>query len=173
MLKSRFALLFFALLFIVLCCGSWALAQTAPSGGAPPAGGSRSAGQTSTPGSPATPPSGTATPPASTATPPAGTATPPAGTTQQPAELRTQRCRVRRRRLAPPQEVLRSRQPSTQTLRITLAVRPAALHAELSRELRIRRWGLRRTPARRVRIHRHLVAQVAKAITERRLAVLG
>ena len=148
-----------ALLSVVLCCASWAVAQTAPSGGAPPAGGSGSAGQTSTPGSPATPPAGTATPPASTATPPAAPATPPAGTAtprpgppskllrdpHHPVELRTQRCRVQRRRPAQRRAALRSRQPSTPTPRIILAVRPA----ELCPTRRIRRRALRRTPAPR------------------------
>ncbi len=49
------------LLFVVLCCASWAVAQAAPSGGVPPAGSAGSTGKTSTPGSPVTPPGGSTT----------------------------------------------------------------------------------------------------------------
>ena len=169
-----------ALLSVVLCCASWAMAQTAPSGGAPPASGSGSAGQSSTPGSPATPPARTATPPASTATPPASTATPPAGSRaprkllldpHRPAELRTQRCRARTRRRAQSPEAPRNHLPSIPTRRITLAARPAAHPAERCQGRPMGRRVLRRTRAHQVQGRRRPEAQTAKAIMEERLPV--
>jgi len=73
------------LLSVVLCCGSWVLAQSSPSGGSAPADGSGTSGQSSTPGA-ATAPAGTATAPGSTATPPAGSTNPQAtpGTPSNP-----------------------------------------------------------------------------------------
>src|SRR4029077_2987209 len=70
------------LLFVVLSCGCWAIAQSSPSGGSAPAGGSGTTAQSPNPGA-ATPPAGTVTPPAGTTAPAGSTTTSPARTTLQ------------------------------------------------------------------------------------------
>src|ERR1017187_5084995 len=120
------------LLSVVLCCASWAVAQSSP-GGAPPAGGSSSAGQSSTPGSPATPPASTATPPPRR--PVLLLHRPEPRLRKQfrgkqplaplrPVGLRTQPCRGRTHRALPPPEAPRNLQPSSPTQPIVLALRP-------------------------------------------------
>ncbi len=152
-----------------VCCSSWAVAQRVPSSGAPPAAGSRTAGQSSTPGAPATPPADAATPPAATATPPAKTAIPAApqnlsspGPTS-PSGTPNTTVPGSNSPGTPPREALRSPQPSIPTPQTIPAVRPAAVPAELCRA---RRMGTR-APRRiqdRVPTRRALAAERARAM---------